>query len=488
MTVCTGPAVELQRHSRQEVRAQFDAGRISSDGGALLLREVDQALGIIKQVATCFQDHRCADRIEHSLEELLRQRIFGVALGYEDIADHDMLRSDSVLALACGKQDVLGQDRERASDRGNPLAAHATMHRLELARPREVSDGRQSEVRGSNKITFSRDLGDTLFIDLYAQHCQDAIPTQVILDLDATDSTIHGNQEGKYFNTYYDSHCYTPLYIFTDTGHVLWSELQTCNESPSRNSVHAVRTIVERLRARSGWESVRFIVRGDSGFCRDDLMSWCEAHDVGFIMGLATNSRLEAAIADDLERNLTLAKRDHEPQVSYRSLRYRTRTSWSGERFVVAKAEALPARYDDGHQGAKKNPRFVVTNLNEKLALSDPEKLYRQWYCPRGEMENRIKEQQLCLFSDRVSTSWMWSNQLRQWFSTIAYVVMHALRTIGLKDTDRATAQCSTIRNYLLKIGATIRVTTRRIWVHLSGAYPAEPLFREVAARFSRMC
>ena len=488
MALCNAPDVELQRHSRQEVRAQFDASRISSDGGALLLREVDEALGIMKQVATCFQDHRRADRIEHTMEELLRQRVFGLALGYEDIADHDLLRSDSLLALACGKQDVLGRDRERASDRGNPLAAHATLHRLELARPREDSDGRQSEVRGDNKITFSRDLGDSLFIDLYAQQCQHAIPAQVILDLDATDSTIHGNQEGKWFNTYYDSHCYTPLYIFTDTGHVLWSELQTCDESPSRNSVHAVQTIVDRLRARPGWASVRFIVRGDSGFCRDDLMSWCEANNVGFILGLATNSRLEAEIAGDLARNLTFAKRDNEPQVSYHSFTYRTRHSWSSERFVVAKAEALPSSRDGGNHEAKKNPRFVVTNLNTMKRLTDPEKLYRQWYCPRGEMENRIKEQQLCLFADRVSTSWMWSNQIRQWFSTIAYVLMHALRTIGLEGTDRATAQCSTIRNYLLKIGAILRVTTRRIWVHLSGAHPAEPLFRKVAARFSRMC
>lgn len=488
MTVCTEPAVDLQRHSRQEVRAQFDAGRISSDGGALLLREVDGALGIIRQTAGCFQDHRHPDLIEHTLEELLRQRIFGIALGYEDIADHDTLRSDSVLALACGKHDILGQNRERASDRGNPLAAHATLHRLELARPLEDSDGRQSEMYGANKITFSRDLGDFLFIDLYAQLCRDAIPVQVILDLDTTDSTIHGNQEGKYFNAYYDSHCYTPLYVFTDTGHVLWSELQTCDESPSRNSVHAVRTIIERLRAQPGWESVRFIVRGDSGFCRDDLLSWCEAHDVGFVVGLATNSRLEAEIANDLESNLALAKWDGEPHVSYCSFSYRTRTSWSAARFVAAKAEALPASQDCGNHEAKANPRFVVTNLNDMFGISDPEELYRQWYCPRGDMENRIKEQQLCLFADRVSTSWMWPNQLRQWFSTVAYVIMHALRTIGLKDTDRATAQCSTIRSFLLKIGATIRVTTRRIWVHLSGAHPAEPLFRKVAARFNLRC
>lgn len=488
MALCTTSSVDLQSHSRQEVRAQFDAGRISSDGGALLLREVDQALGIIKQATACFKDHRCADRVEHTLEELLRQRVFGLALGYEDIVDHDLLRSDSVLALACGKQDVLGKDRERSSDRGNPLAGHATLHRLELARPAEDSDARQSEVRGANKITFSRDLGDTLFIDLYAQQCRGAIPSQVILDLDATDSTIHGNQEGKWFNAHYDGHCYTPLYIFTDTGHVLWSELQTCDASPSRNSVHAVQTIVERLRARPGWESVHFIVRGDAGFCRDDLMSWCEAHDVGFILGLATNSRLEKEIADDLERNLIFAKRDNEPQVSYRSFRYQTKKSWPHDRFVAAKAEALPAHQDGGDYAAKKNPRFVVTNLDDRKNLTNPEELYCQWYCPRGDMENRIKEQQLCLFSDRVSTSWMWSNHIRQWFSTVAYVIMHALRTIGLKDTDRATAQCSTIRNYLLKIGATIRVTTRRIWVHFSGAHPAETLFRKVAARFSQLC
>lgn len=488
MTVCTDPAIILQPHSRQEVRAQFDASRISSDGGALLLREVDQSLNIIDRVAACFTDHRQSDRIEHTLPTLLRQRIFGIALGYEDIADHDVLRSDSVLALACGKEDILGRDREREADRGNPLAAHATLHRLELARPDDESDSRESAVRGANKITFSRDLGEQLFIDLYRQQCGTSIPSQVILDLDTTDSTIHGNQEGKHYNTYYQNHCYTPLYVFTDTGHVLWSELQTCDESPSRNSLHAVETIVTQLRSQAGWESVRFIVRGDSGFCRDDLMSWCEEHDVGYILGLATNSRLEVEIADQLERNLRFAKRDQEPQVSYSSFRYQTRSSWSRERFVVAKAEALPAGHGHDSHEAKSNPRFVVTNLDAVKRLTNPERIYREWYCPRGDMENRIKEQQLGLFADRVSTSWMWPNQLRQWFSTIAYVILHALRSIGLKDTDRENAQCTTIRDYILKIGATIRVTTRKIWVSLSGAHPAEPLFRKVAIQFSLLC
>lgn len=487
MTVCTDPAVQLQRHSRQDVHAQFDGARISSDGGALLLREVDQKLGIISRVATCFQDHRRADRIEHPMEVLLRQRIFGLALGYEDITDHDRLRDDSVFALACGKRDILGHDRERASDVGKPLAAHATLHRLELARPAE-SDSRQSQSHGHNKITFSRDQADTLFIDVYAQLRSATIPDQVILDLDATDSTIHGNQEGKWFNGYYDSHCYTPLYIFTDDGHVLWSELQTCDETPSRHSVHAVRTIVERLRAQPGWQQVRFIVRGDSGFCRDDLMAWCEANDVGFVLGLQTNPRLEKTISQALDHNLTIARRDNEAYATYHAFDYRTLKSWSRTRRVSAKAEALPARSCDGRHSAKRNPRFVVSHLPGIVEADDPEVCYRQWYCPRGDMENRIKEQQLCLFADRVSTSYLWSNHLRQWFATVAYVLLHALRTIGLKGTDRATAQCSTIRTYLLKIGATVRVTTRRIWVHLSGAHPAEPLFRKVAARFAMLC
>ena len=487
MAVCTDSALSLQSHPRQEVQARFDGARISSDGGALLLREVDQRLNIIGQAASCFQDHRCADRVEHPLEVLLRQRVWGLALGYEDIADHDHLRDDSLLALACGKDDVLGQDRARTGDRGKPLAGHATLHRLELARPTEA-DSRQSAVCGDNKITFSRDLGDSIFTDLYAQQYEAAIPEQVILDLDATDSTIHGNQEGKWFNGYYDSHCYTPLYIFTETGHVVWSELQTCDGDPSRNSVHAVATIIERLRIRHGWHQTRFIVRGDSGFCRDDLMTWCEENDVGFILGLATNSRLEAEIASHLQSNLAFARRDNEPYTTYHAFDYQTRQSWSRERLVSAKAEALPARVDDGRQDAKANPRFIVTHLPDIAGVDDPEIRYRSWYCPRGEMENRIKEQQLCLFADRVSTSWLWSNHLRQWFATLAYVVLHALRTIGLVGTDYARAQCSTIRAYLLKIGATIRVTTRRIWIHLSGAHPAEPLFRTVANRFRARC
>lgn len=487
MTVCTTAPTKLQRHSRQEVQADFNAGRISSDGGAVLLREADEALGIIQQAAKCFQDFRRPDRIEHHLDELLRQRIFGLALGYEDISDHDVLRNDAIFALACGKKDVLGRDRGRALDRGKPLAAHATLHRLELARPTD-STSRESEASGHNKITFSRDRGDSLFIDLYARQCSGHIPRQVILDLDNTDSTIHGNQEGKWFNSYYDSHCYTPLYIFTDTGHVLWSELQTCDESPTRQSVHAVRTIVENLRARPGWESVSFVVRGDSGFCRDDLMTWCEENKVGYIVGLAKNSRLKEQISDKLTHHLELAKRDHEPKTSYDSFRYQTHISWSRERLVVAKIEALPASNNSGHYEAKFNPRFVVTNLHETASITDPQQLYGEWYCPRGEMENRIKEQQLCLFADRVSTSYMWSNHIRQWLSTVAYVIMHAIRTIGLKGTQREKAQCTTIRNYILKIGATIRVTTRRIYIHLSSSHPAEAYFQKITDRFRQLC
>jgi hypothetical protein len=485
MAVCTSSSITIQKHSQREVRAVFDGARISSDGGALLLRETDRRYRIIEQAAGCFTDHRRADLIEFPLEDLLRQRVFGLNLGYEDISDHDTLRDDSLLALACGRKDITGQDRRRESDLGKPLAAHATLHRMELAQPTE-KDPLQSTPHGDNKITFDFEGGSRFLIDTYLQQHADSIPAQVILDLDATDSTIHGEQEGKWFNAHYDSHCYLPLYIFSDDGYVLWSELQTSDASASRNSLHAVQTIIERIRSHAAWSGVRFIIRGDSGFCRDDLMHWCETNDVGFILGLSTNSRLESEIADALDAAEKIVQKTNEACASYHAFSYKTRQSWSCTRWVTAKAEVLPPCPFHRNAKAKRNPRFVVSHLPGIPAGDDPETLYREWYCPRGEMENRIKEQQLCLFADRVSSSQMWSNQLRQWFSTVAYVLQHALRRTALAGTDMAKAQCSTIRERLLKIGATIRITSRKIWISLSSAHPSEPIFRIACHQLQR--
>jgi hypothetical protein len=455
-TDCIPPQLEFQGLTRRTVVASFDGGTVSSDGGVLLLAEVDRRLGLLEQFAACFKDHRNPDLVEHSIEELVRQRVFGLALGYEDLIDHDELRKDPLLASVVGKSDPTGSDRRQEQDRGKPLAGKSTLNRLELGA------AKQDRYR---KISLDTEAVDRYFVDVFLAAHRSA-PEEIVLDLDATDDPLHGEQEGRFFHGYYGGYCYLPLYIFCGS-HLLCARLREANVDASFGAVAELERIVARIRQR--WPEVRIIVRGDSGFAREELMSWCESHGVDFVFGLARNARLQRALGEELTQARALFEESGKAARVFKDFVYRTKKSWSRQRRVVGKAEHLP-------KGA--NPRFIVTSLpSEKWSAQE---LYEKLYCARGEMENRIKEQQLCLFADRTSTHHLSSNQMRLWFSSVAYVLLNELRRLGLPGTDLAQARCDTIRTKLLKIGAQIKVTVRRVWVHLASSYPYAALFAQV--------
>jgi hypothetical protein len=446
--------------------ADFDGGDITSDGGALLLRKTEQLTGILRQFAACFTDHRNPDLIEHTVEQLVAQRVYALALGYEDLNDHDDLRRDPLLAAVVGKDDPTGRTRQRERDRGKALAGKSTLNRLELT-PVGADEG----SRYKKIICHTRDV-ERLLVALFLQAHHEP-PERIVLDLDATDDPIHGHQLGRFFHGYYKSYCYLPLYIFCGD-HLLCARLRPSDIDASAGAVKQLRRIVTQI--RQIWPDVKITIRGDSGFCREALLSWCEANGVGYLLGLAQNPRLLAMIAAEQERARLEFERTKEPARVFAELRYRTLDSWSRERRVVAKAEHLT-------KGA--NPRFVVTSL----AVEDraAKGLYEGDYCGRGEAENRIKEQQLHLFADRTSARTMRANQIRLFFSSIAYVLMNALRRLGLAGTDLARAQCQTIRLKLLKIGALVRVTVRKVWVHLASSCPYAEVFRRVHANLARL-
>jgi len=403
----------------REIRAQFDGGAITTEGGGLLLREVEKRIGIVRQFAACFRDYRNPDLIEHSVEELVAQRVYGLALGYEDLNDHEELRKDPLLAVLVEKSDLAGE----------VLAGKSTLNRLELTPATASAKARYK------KIVADHAAVDRLFVDVFlAAHPQ--APQQIILDLDATDDPLHGNQEGGFFHGYYGHYCYLPLYIFCGE-FLLGARLRPSNIDASAGSVEELQRIVKQIRA--AWPKVRILVRADSGFCREELMAWCEAEGVDYVLGLAKNERLKAQI----KKELTKAERQYQETRRaariFKEFYYKTRKSWSGQRRVVAKAE---------HLEKGENPRFVVTSLPaEEWSASA---LYEQLYCARGDMENRIKEQ-LMLFADRTSTAYLRSNQLRLYFSSVAYVLLQMLRHLGLQGTELAKAQCTTIRLKLLK-------------------------------------
>jgi hypothetical protein len=455
-TDCIPNQFEFQGMTRRTVVASFDGGTLSSDGGVLLLAEVDRRLGLLELFAACFQDHRNPALVEHSIEELVRQRVFGLALGYEDLNDHDELRTDPRLASAAGKADPTGSDRRQEQDRGKPLAGKSTLNRLEWGTVK------QDRYR---KISLDIEAVDRFFVDVFLAAYQKA-PAEIVLDLDATDDPLHGDQEGRFFHGYYGGYCYLPLYIFCGS-HLLCSRLREANVDASFGAVAELERIVARI--RQSWPEVRIIVRGDSGFAREELMSWCESHDVDFVLGLARNARLQRALGGELEQARAQFEESGKAARVFKDFVYRTKKSWSRQRRVVGKAEHLS-------KGA--NPRFIVTSLpSEKW---NAQELYEKLYCARGEMENRIKEQQLCLFADRTSTHHLSSNQVRLWFSSVAYVLLNELRRLGLTGTDLAQARCDTIRTKLLKIGAQVKVTVRRVWVHLASSYPYASLFTQV--------
>jgi hypothetical protein len=450
----------------REVLADFDGGDISSDGGALLLREAERLTGIIRQFAACFTDHRNPDLTEHTVEELIAQRVYALALGYEDLNDHDDLRRDPLLATVVGKGDPTGKTRQRKRDRGRALAGKSTLNRLELTPVGADKDSRYKKV-----VCRTHDV-ERLFVSLFLQ-AHSRPPESVVLDLDATDDPIHGHQLGRFFHGYYKSYCYLPLYIFCGD-HLLCARLRPADMDASAGSVKHLQRIVARI--RQAWPAVKITIRGDSGFCREGLMSWCESNGVDFVLGLAQNTRLKAMIAAEQEQARVEFERTKQAARVFTDLEYRTLESWSRERRVVAKAEHLA-------KGA--NPRFVVTSLTAQERAAKP--LYEEDYCGRGEMENRIKEQQLHLFADRTSASMMRANQVRLFCSSIAYLLLAALRRLGLAGTEMGCAQCQTIRLKLLKIGALVRVTVRKVWVKMSSGCPYAEVFRQVHANLSRL-
>ena len=464
-TECNPEQLEFHALGRREVIGRFDGGRITSDGGGLLLREVDKRLGLLDRLASCFSDYRNPNSVEHSVQALVAQRVYGLALGYEDLNDHDVLRKDSVLALLVGKQDLTGDARVRGQDRGNPLAGSSTLNRLELSTPTTAVSDRYK------KIAADPDALDRLLVDVFIESHHKP-PREIWLDLDATDDPLHGHQEGRFFHGYYRCYCYLPLYIFCGE-HLLCARLRSSNQDAAAGSVEELERIVRQIRQR--WPNTRIVIRGDAGFCREAIMAWCEANNVRYVLGLARNKRLQRALGTEMEEARAAHERTGEPARRFRDFRYRTRKSWSRERRVIGKAEYLPN---------KANPRFVVTNLTTRQASA--KRLYETLYCARGDMENRIKEQQLGLFADRTSTATMRANQLRLYFSSFAYVLLHGLRRLGLAGTAHAKAQSTTIRVKLLKIGARIRITVRKVWLSFSEAYPYADDIAQILANLGR--
>src|SRR5246127_5754398 len=440
-TECSADLFGFAPVEGRAVVAAFDGGRMTSEAGAMLLGPTNGQLRLIERFAGCFADHRAADVIQQQGPGLVGQRVFGIALGYEDLIDHDQLRHDPVMAVLGGK---LAARRADCA----PLAGKSTLNRLELSREGPTP---------YHKISYDAAAIEGLFVDLFLD-AHSAPPAQITLDLDATDDPLHGQQEGRFFHGYYDSYCYLPLYVFCGR-HLLASKLRPANIDASAGSVEEVARIVAQIRRR--WPTVRILLRADSGFAREALMAWCENNDVDFLFGLAKNARLNAEIATELAVAQEQSQRTGQPARRFRDFTWQTRKSWSRERRVVAKAEWT---------GGEANPRFVVTSLARQE--HEARHLYEKLYCARGEMENRIKECQLDLYSDRTSAHTMRANQLRLWFASMAYVLICALRRIGLVSPQFARASCGTIRLKLLKIGALVRTSVRRIKLAMPSAFP----------------
>jgi hypothetical protein len=430
----------------REIVAEFSGGTISSDGGGLLLQETDSKMNLLARFSRCFFDGRNPILIEHSVEQMVRQRVYALALGYEDLNDHDQLRQDPLLGLMAGK----------AEPGTEPLAGKSTLNRMELG------TGMPTRYK---KISFWRDSVEELLVNVFLE-AHPVAPEEIVLDIDTTDMALHGKQEGRFYHGHYGHYCYLPLYIFCGD-HVLCARLRPSSIGPAVGSKKEVERIVQQIRLR--WPEVRIIVRGDSGFCVDELMTWCEHNRVDYVVGMARNQRLERLVAGALAEAKRQFESTQQPARVFVEFEHETLSgSWSKQRRVVVKAE-----YIDG----KSNPRFIVTSLDS--ASWEKQKLYEELYCARGDMENRIKEQ-FVLFADRVSASTMRANQLRIYLSVMGYMLMSGLRRLGLQATALATAQVGTIRLRLLKIGALVRVTVRKVWVRMASSYPYQTLFSQV--------
>ena len=441
-TECSAERFDFGIVEGRAVEAAFDAGLVTSDAGALLLGATDRAIDLVDRLAECFCDYRRQDLIEHEVATLIGQRVFAIALGYEDLNDHDELRHDPMMAVLAGKLQAWRQDCA-------PVAGKSTLNRLELSR---AAPSRYHKI-GYDEAAIEA-LAVTLFLEAHQRP-----PKPIILDLDATDDPLHGHQEGRFFHGYYDCYCYLPLYVFCGR-HLLLAKLRRSDIDASAGSVAAIERIVRQIRAR--WPHVRIVLRADSGFAREALMAWCEQNRVDYLFGLARNARLAAMIEAELAQAKAMAEQTGRPARRFKDFNWSTLDSWSRSRRVIGKAEWT--------QG-EANPRFVVTSLQR--AEAGARHLYEDIYCARGDMENRIKECQLDLYADRTSAATMRANQLRLWFASMAYVLLCALRRIGLTETAFADATCGTIRLKLLKIGALVRFSVRRIKIAMASACPA---------------
>ena len=457
MSECNRSGLEFAACFSRQIVARFDGGTITTDGGGLLLREVDRRLNLLPRFAQCFVDTRNPVFVEHSVEQLASQRVYGLALGYEDLNDHEQLRNDPVLRVLAGKADV----------EKDALAGKSTLNRLEL------SNGKPDRYK---KITFCESPIDELLVKIYVESHLTP-PTKLVLDLDVTDFALHGLQEGRFFHGYYDSYCYLPLYVFCGD-QILCARLRQATSDAAAGSLEEIERIVKQIRV--AWPDVKIVLRGDSGFCRNALMSWCEANQVEYVFGLARNARLRRIIGAQMHAATEQWKQSGKPARVFSEFTYAAKkrknkqgkvSGWDRERRVVAKAE---------HIDGKENPRFVVTSLTAEEW--EARALYEDLYCERGEMENRIKEQ-YSLFADRVSSETMQANQMRMYFSAMAYVLVCGLRRLGLKNTEMQHAQVSTIRTRLLKIGARVRVTVRRVYLSMASSYPWQELFAQVYAQ-----
>jgi Transposase DDE domain group 1 len=450
MTECIQSSFGFKACGSREIVARFDGGTISSDSGAFLLRETDKRLNLLPRLAKCFLDGRNQALIDHSILEMLSQRIYGLALGYEDINDHEQLRTDPVFGILAGREEL-----------DEPLAGKSTLNRMELGA------GTKDRYK---KITFWKDALDELLVKVFIES-HDNAPAEIILDVDTTDLPLHGKQEGRFFHGYYDNYCYLPLYIFCGE-HVLCARLRQADHDAAFGSLQEIQRIVAQIGA--AWPATKIILRGDSGFCRNQLMSWCENNGVDFVFGLARNQRLRKIIGAQMHAATQQWNQTGKPARVFSEFSYQAKKTkkggWDRARRVVAKAE---------HIDGKENPRFVVTSLAGEAWAAQA--LYEELYCARGDMENRIKEQ-FSLFADRVSAETMRANQMRLYLSTMTYILVSGLRRLGLKGTELAEAQVSTIRTKLLKIGAQIRVTVRKVWISMASSYPWQKLYQQVWA------
>jgi len=433
VTNCTQECFEFPAVKRRKVEAEFSGGDISSDGGVLLLREVDRRLGLLKAASQVLHDPRDSGKVVHSQLNLLRQRVYGLCLGYEDLNDHQELRRDPAIQTVVERDEV--------------LASQATLCRLEHRMGREAAVA----------------MHQVLVEQFIASHKKP--PRKLVLDFDATDDRVHGMQEGRFFHGYYDHYCFLPLYVFCGQ-QLLVSYLRPSNIDGAKHAWAILALLVKRLRQE--WPAVKIIFRGDSGFCRPRMLDWCDRHGVGYVVGIAKNSRLLGKVAIEREVAAECFDALGEKVRFFESIRYAAGT-WKVQRRVIAKIE---------HTDKGANPRFIVTNLK-----GSSQSIYDGLYCARGDMENRIKEQQLGLFADRTSSHYWWANQFRLLLSSLAYVLMEGIRRLALKGTKLARAQVTTIRLKLLKIGAVILRNTRRVRFLLSSAYPHQQLFLKVAAR-----